>query len=147
MNKRTMINHYRKVSASEKYIIGFIYNHEIFMAEVKEIMPRFLSIEKASRNRGESLRLRINKTLKEQLLRNPACISLGSDSQLEQSKYNKGENFEKLVTEYFGQIWEKDNIPFWVQGDICVNGIEIQIKFDGATLLNTSQIKKIKTMT
>lgn len=144
MNKRTMINHYRKASAADKYIIGFTYKHEIFMAEVKEIMPRFLSVEKASRNRGESLRLRINKALKEQLLRNATCVSLGSDSQLDQNKYNKGENFEKLVTEYFGQVWEKDNIPFWVQGDICVDGTEIQIKLDGATLLNTFQIEKIK---
>ena len=142
MNKRTMINHYRNHSAAEKYIIGFTYNHELFMTEVDEIMPRFLTVEQASRNQGENLRLRVRKPLKEQLLRTHECISLGSADQLKADKYNKGEIFEKLVTEYFGQTWEKDIIPFWVQGDINVNGVEIQIKLEDATLCNTKQIAK-----
>lgn len=144
MQKRTMINHYRKLSAADKYIVGFVYKHEIFMVEQKEIMPRFLTVEKASGNRGESLRLRMKKEMKEQLLRNKTCISLGSDSQLIEGKYNKGENFERLVTEYYGQEWKKDTVPFWVQGDICLDGVEIQIKLDTATLLNTFQIEKFK---
>lgn len=38
---------------------------------------------------------------------------------------------------------EKDTVPFWVCGDIQLDGIEIQIKFDSASLLNTSQIEKV----
>jgi hypothetical protein len=113
------------------------------MIEVNEIMPRFLSVEEASRNQGENLRLRLKKKYKEQLLRKDA-ICLGSADCLNADKYNKGEIFEKLVTEYFGQTWEKDNVPFWVQGDICVDGREIQIKLDSATLMNTKQIKRLK---
>ena len=52
--------------------------------------------------------------------------------------------FKKAITEYFGQEWKKDTVPFWIQGDIRVNNTEIQIKFDGATLLNTKQIAKFK---
>lgn len=74
--------------------------------------------------------------------KNPIC--LGSAEMLKAEKYNKGEIFEKLVTEYFGQVWEKDNIPFWVQGDIEINGKQIQIKLDSATLMNTKQIAKLK---
>lgn len=144
MTKTTMIKRYREMSASEKYIIGFEYKHEIYMTEVQEIMPRFLSVEKASGNRGESLRFRLHKAQKEQFLKNKKCIALGSDSQLKDEKYNRGDIFEKLVTEYYGQTWEKDTIPFWVQGDIQIDGVEIQIKFDSASLLNTNQIKKFQ---
>ena len=141
--KRTMIKHYRNNSAADSYIIGFTYNKNLYMVKVAEIMPRFLTVEQASRNQGENLRLRIRKNLKEQLMKkNPVC--LGSAELLNAEKYNKGEIFEKLVTEYFGQVWEKDNIPFWVQGDIRVNGEEIQIKLDSATLMNTKQIAKIR---
>ena len=42
-------------------------------------------------------------------------------------------------------LWEKDNVPFWVQGDIEVNGKQIQIKLDSATLMNTKQIAKLRT--
>ena len=143
MTKRTMINNYRKYSAAEGYILGFVYGNQIYMIETDEIMPRFLTVEAASRNQGDNLRLRIRKSLKEQLMRkNPVC--LGDASLLETEKYNKGEIFEKLVTEHFNQTWEKDTIPFWVQGDINVNGKEIQIKFDAATLMNTKQIEKLK---
>lgn len=143
MKKRTMIDYYRKFSAADGYILGFVYGGFIYMIETEEIKPRFLTVEEASRNQGENLRLRIRKKLKEQLMRKkPIC--LGEASLLKSEKYNKGEIFEKLVTEYFNQTWKKDTIPFWVQGDINVDGKEIQIKFDAATLMNTKQVTKLK---
>lgn len=143
MTKRTMVKWYRDKSAADSYIIGFTYNKNIYMVNVAEIMPRYLTVEEASRNQGENLRLRIKKTYKAELMKkNPIC--LGSECQLVADKYNKGEIFEKLVTEHYGQIWEKDTIPFWVQGDINIDGKEVQIKLDSATLMNTKQIEKFK---
>ena len=143
MTKQTFVKTYRNYSAADSYILGFTYNKNLYMIEVAEIMPRFLSVEEASRNQGENLRLRIRKKYKEQLLRKGA-ICIGSADDLTAEKYNKGEIFEKLVTEHFGQTWEKDTIPFWVQGDINVDGREIQIKLDSATLMNTKQISKLR---
>lgn len=143
MTKKTIIKWYRRKSAADGYILGYVYAGQLWMIEVKEIMPRFLTIEEASRNQGENLRLRIRKSLKEELMRKNS-ICLGNASLLVTEKYNKGEIFEKLVTEYFGQTWKKDTIPFWIQGDINVNGRELQIKLDAATLMNTKQIEKFK---
>ena len=72
--KRTMMKHYRNNSAADSYIIGFTYNKDLYMVEVAEIMPRFLSVEQASRNQGENLRLRIKKNLKEQLMKKKSCL-------------------------------------------------------------------------
>lgn len=143
MTKQTMIKNYRKYSAADSYIIGFVYEKMLYMVNVGEIMPRYLNVEEASRNQGENLRLRLKKAHKAQLMKK-APICLGFADCLSNSKYNKGEVFEKLVTEYYGQEWEKDTIPFWVQGDINVGGKEIQIKLDSATLMNTKQIKKLQ---
>ena len=143
MTKRTMIKWYRNKSVADAYILGYIANGNICFNIVDEIMPRYLNVEKASRNQGENLRLRLRTKNKQQLMRKE-YYCLGSADQLNQEKYNKGEIFEKLVTEFFGQKWEKDNIPFWIQGDICVENVKIQIKFDGATLTNTKQIEKFK---
>lgn len=138
-----MIRNYRKYSAADGYIVGFVLNKMLYFVEMDEIKPRFLNIEEASRNQGENLRLRIKKAQKESLMKkNPIC--LGDADLLNEEKYNKGEIFEKLVTEYYGQRWEKDTVPFWVQGDINVNGKEVQIKLDSATLMNTKQIKKLQ---
>lgn len=143
MTKQTMIRNYRKYSAADSYIVGFTFDKMLYFVEMAEIAPRFLNVEEASRNQGENLRLRIKKNYKHQLMKkNPVC--LGSADRLTADKYNKGEIFEKLVTEYFGQTWEKDTIPFWVQGDINLDGREVQIKLDSATLMNTKQIKKLK---
>lgn len=143
MTKANMIKTYRQFSAADNYILGFIYDKMLYMVRVAEIMPRYLNVEEASRNQGENLRLRLKKAHKAQLMKK-APICLGSADCLNDSKYNKGEIFEKLVTEYYGQEWKKDNIPFYVQGDINLNGEEVQIKLDSATLMNTKQIKNIK---
>lgn len=143
MTKQTMIKNYRKYSAADSYIVGFVLNKMLYFVEMAEIQPRFLNVEVASRNQGENLRLRIKKTQKENLMKkNPIC--LGSSDLLDEEKYNKGEIFEKLVTEYYGQKWEKDTVPFWVQGDINLDGKEVQIKLDSATLMNTKQVKKLQ---
>lgn len=143
MTKQTMIKNYRKYSAADSYIVGFVLDKMLYFVEIAEIKPRFLNVEVASRNQGENLRLRIKKAQKESLMKkNPIC--LGSSDLLNEEKYNKGEIFEKLVTEYYGQEWKKDTIPFWVQGDINVDGREIQIKLDSATLMNTKQVKKLQ---
>ena len=143
MTKNTMIKTYRKFSVADSYILGFIYDKMLYMLEVAEIAPRFLNVEEASRNQGENLRLRLKKAHKASLMKKqPIC--LGSADCLNAEKYNKGEIFEKLVTEYFGQTWKKDTVPFYKDGDITVNGKKIQIKLDSATLMNTKQIKNIK---
>lgn len=141
MKKATMIKHYRSHSAADEYIIGFTNDKMLYFVRLPEILPRWLNVEEASRNQGQNLRLRIRKKDKTTLL-NKGAICLGPSSLLKQDKYNKGEIFEKLVTEYYGQKWSKDTIPFWVQGDIKINNIEIQIKLDTATLMNTKQIEK-----
>ena len=142
MTKANMIKTYRNHSAANGYIVGYIYKKMLYFVEMNEIAPVMLNVEKASRNQGENLRLRIKADTKRSLMHNrPVC--LGSADMLVADKYNKGEIFEKLVTEYFGQVWEKDTVPFWEDGDLTVYGMKIQIKLDSATLMNTKQMEKL----
>lgn len=143
MTKDTMIRFYRKYSAADSYIVGFVYNRGLYFITMDEIKPRFLSIEQASRNQGEQLRLRLKKTHRESFMKK-SPVYLGSADCLNSDNYNKGEIFEKLVTEYYGQTWKKDTVPFYVAGDININGQEVQIKLDSATLMNTAHMKKIQ---
>lgn len=144
MVKRTMMKWYEKFSAADGYIIGFVMDKMLYMVEMEHIAPRFLNVEEASRNQGDNLRLRLKKAQKQSLAKKAIC--LGSADVLTADKYNKGENFEKVVTEYYGQEWEKDTIPFYMQGDINVNGRELQIKLDSATLANSKMLEKLKRM-
>jgi len=141
MTNTMMYSEYELHSASVGYIVGFQNEHKVYMLEVPTLADMAV-VETASRNQGEALRLRIRKAQKVALIECGA-ICLGTDDFLTNEKYNKGEMFEKMVTEYFGQVWVKDNIPFWVQGDICVNGRELQIKFDGASIITSALLAKL----
>ena len=66
------------------------------------------------------------------------------DETVTATKYNKGEVFEKMVTEGYGQAWEKDNVPFTKDGDLTVDGVAYQIKFEKATFTNEKSLMKME---
>ena len=138
MTKIEMLNHYEFFNKAEKYIIGFTYKHQIYMLMVNHLDPATVTYDKASRNQGNSLRFRPKVAEKIAMLDKAIC--LGSDSLVIADKYNKGEIFEKIVTEYYNQVWVKDSKPFHLCGDITLNGIEIQIKFENASLCTTNTL-------
>ena len=145
MTKATMIKNYRKFSAATAYILGFVYKHEVYMIEVNEIMPRYMRVEHESSKKGgcAKLQLRLTVTYMEQLIRKGA-EKIGSENILI-GEYNKGVEFERLVHERNGiEFKGKDNVPFYIQGDINLNGKEIQIKFNGAQVVVERTLEKLK---
>lgn len=141
MERMEMFDYYEKFNKAEKYIIGFAYKHKVYMLMVDHLDPIMVTMETASKNQGESLRFRPHTADKVAMLENAICV--GSDEIVLDEKYNKGEMFEKVVTEYYGQVWVKDNIPFHKAGDINVNGVEIQIKYERAALCTTKTLEKL----
>jgi hypothetical protein len=103
-----------------------------------DLMPYITCLDKASRGQGYSLRFKPNKEQKMLLMpyAQPLCSLKFFEELFATTKYNRGEIFEKLVTEKFGQVWVKDNIPFTKAGDIEVDGVAYQIKFQKATFTN-----------
>jgi hypothetical protein len=115
------------------------------MIEVAEIMPRYLKVEHESSKRGgcEKLQLRLPKHYQEQLIRKGAFI-IGSENILI-GKYNKGVEFERVISELHDKPFRgKDNIPFYIEGDLNVNGKEIQIKFNGAQIVTSRTLENLK---
>lgn len=135
-----MITEYDNASYTHNYIFGFSDRGIIYLAIAdSSILPYVCKLDVASRNAGYSLRFKPSKTQKEflkQFSLIPICSCEAFENLFANSKYNRGEIFEKLVTEYFGQIWEKDNVPFTEAGDIEVDGIAYQIKYEKATFAN-----------
>jgi hypothetical protein len=136
MNKNTMIRQYRRFSAADGYVLGFEYKHTVYAIMVDEIMPRFMRVEKESSKKGgaQKLQLRITKELKEQLIRKGATALGGTEILVGQ--YNKGVEFERIISEMNGQAFRgKENVGFWVEGDLEIDGKQIQVKFNGAQIV------------
>jgi hypothetical protein len=73
----------------------------------------------------------------------PLCSEAYMESLKAESKYNYGELFEKLVTEKFGQVWKKDNVSFTEDGDLTVDGVAYQIKYQKATFCNEKSLASL----
>lgn len=145
---RSMVGFYNEHAFTHSYIFGFRAAGNIwFVVVTAELLPELLKLDKASRGAGYALRFKPNKGQKALLMSFGAqvlCSEKFFDELCGMSKYNKGEIFEKLVTEHFGQTWEKDNIPFTDDGDLTVDGIAYQIKFEKASFINEKQMMKMK---
>ena len=141
MEKMEMFGCYEKFNKAEKYIIGFAHKGQIYMEMVEHIDPDMVTLENASRNQGTALRFRPKSAHKAEMLLKAIC--LGSVKMLLDEKYNKGEMFEKMVTEYYGQEWTKDCVPFHKAGDINIDGVEVQIKYQNASFCTSNTLEKL----
>ena len=143
----TMVRRYNELSYTHNYIYGFYFQNVVYMVKTtEEIMPYILKLEKASRGAGYALRFKPNKNQKATLLAKGATVLCSKelfDETVKNSKYNKGEIFEKMVTEFYNQNWTKDNIPFTESGDLTINGKAFQIKFEKATFINEKQLARM----
>jgi hypothetical protein len=134
----SLIERYTRVSTAHAYILGFTQGGTVYAAICdSDMLPEVCTIDRASRGAGMSLRFKPTVTVKHHLMETCDCIALCSEKYFMERynacKHNKGEVFEALVTEYFGQAWCKDSVPFTQAGNVNVNGVEYQIKFQAAT--------------
>lgn len=145
MTKATMIKNYRKFSAAEAYALGFVYKHELYLAMVDEIAPRFMRVERESSKKGgkRKLQLRLTNPHMESLIRKGATC-LGSEDILI-GEYNKGVEFERLIYTLNGQEYRgKDSVGFWVDGDINIDGRKVQVKLNGAQIVVENTLENLK---
>ena len=146
MTMTEMMNAYNARSASHTYALGFVEAHNLYAVKLSfEELARFFKLDRASSKRGGFAKIRIKLTAKDRAELSATAELLGSEELLVKDEaHNKGENFERELTErWTGESWVKDSVPFWVAGDIRVDGIEIQIKLDGAELTNERILSRL----
>jgi hypothetical protein len=132
-----MVIAYELVSVADEYWFGFIVDHVVYL--VKDIpfttLARFFKKDRASSKRGGFQKIRIKATADELRELIPMAVRMGDESILENK--NKGTALEDLLKVQIPEAtWSKDSTPFWVAGDMQLNGKEIQIKLNGAELTN-----------
>lgn len=152
MDKQIMLmdlaTRYHAKAFTKNYIM--VYNVKgvvYFTVCTSELVDHVVCLDKASRGQGYSLRFKPNAEQKRILMAHGCkvlCSAKFFEEQVAESKYNRGEIAEKLVTEYVGQTWTKDNVPFTDAGDIEINGIAYQIKYEKATFTNEKSLASLE---
>ena len=154
--KKMLQDGYNKIAFTDKYILGWTLKHVIYFTICdRELVDWVTCLDKASRGAGYALRFKPNTDQKYMLMANGAevlCSEKMFDEYLEETyinekgkevHYNRGEVFERLITEKAGQKWTKDTVPFTMAGDIEWNGVAYQIKFEKATFTNEKSLMNL----
>ena len=147
MTRNEMINRYNALAVATAYIVGFILDGMLYYTMSAHIADEFLKLDRMSSKRGGWAKIRVKLTSADRkaLVACGKAIMVGSADLLNTAdKYNKGERFERVITETLtGETWVKDSVPFNVAGDITLNGQDVQIKFDGAELTNEKTLMRM----
>lgn len=143
---KALAGKYNRIAGAHSYIVGFCKGSSLYYVKLDwQGMLDLLKEDHASSSKGGYFKLRVlvSATQALQFLTAGKAVKVGTVDDLSaDNKHNKGENFERIITEKLtGKTWEKDSIPFYVQGDINVNGEEIQIKLSSAELTNEKTIR------
>ena len=143
---RRMAHDYNALSASHVYALGFVHAHDLYVAKLSFAeLSSYFKLDRASQSHGGMLKIRIRMTATAKAELSAKAEKLGAETLLTlDPKHNKGENLERELTErWTAETWVKDSIPFNVAGDIRVDGIEVQVKLDGAELTNEKILSKL----
>ena len=147
MTRNEMIARYNALAVATAYIVGFVLNGMLYYTMSEHIADNFLKFDRMSSKRGgwAKIRVKLSSADRKALVACGKAIMIGSADLLDtEDKYNKGERFERIITETLtGETWVKDSVPFNVAGDITLNGEEVQIKFDGAELTNERTLMRM----
>lgn len=142
-----LIDEYNRLAYTHEYIFGFAYKGIVYAIKANaEVLPYVLKLDRASRGAGYSIRFKPTNEQKLFLIAKGAEVVCSEKYFLDtvaNSTYNKGEIFEKMETEKVGQTWIKDNVPFNIDGDLTVDGIAYQIKYQGATFTNEKTLARL----
>ena len=145
----SLVSRYNVLAFTHNYIMGFTYKDGIYVYNAVGLGAGIV-LDRASSKCGYSLRYKPTKATKQALVESGECRLICSKDyfteMVENSKYNKGEIFEKLITESYGQKWEKDNVPFFSGADLTANNIAYSIKFEKATICTEKTILRCESL-
>ena len=137
--KNEMTAAYNANAAAHSYWFGFILSGLLCVVAgmTFDELSEYFKNDRAASSKGGFRKIRIRATAADCAALLPKALLIGSADLLMDDHWNKGEMFEKIITEQFaGEKWVKDSVPFFVDGDATINGVKVQIKLNGAELTN-----------
>jgi hypothetical protein len=153
MDAKTMFNLYVGFSAAKSFIVGGIIGDVVKFAIVEPAMLAdnltFITAStKTDKDNSRVLRFLFSRDVKKYVKENgiELCSKdyfLAIAKSICKTGSNQGDAFEKLVTEYYGQEWHRNNNEFWEKGDIAINGVEYQIKTHKASLISDKTLNNL----
>lgn len=142
MTKKNFFHYYNKLSGADAYLIFFQYNGNIYMMEAKHIAPRWTHEERESKKNGghQKWKMYISKAEKQKLIAKAQIVM--TVKEFNAIPYsNKGHRCEAFLHELYNLgTYTPDRVRFDKCGDVRINGVEYQVKFENASLCNVNTL-------
>lgn len=143
MTKANFFHYYNKLSGCDAYLIFFKYKKNIYVHKCSHIAPRWTvkRYESSSKGGWMKYRMELNNTHKKQLLAKSTLVM--TEKEFNSMPYsNDGHKCEYWLHNITNQPGEykRDVERFDKRGDITIDGIKYQVKFENATLTNVNAI-------
>ena len=150
--KANLAELYTANAYTHDYILTFNVDGGFYAYTVNMNADELTSIAKVGRTSSKrggdySIRFRPTNSEKRAMVANGAELIMSTkafNALFESHKYNRGETAEMIVTEQmFGQVWEKDSVPFYEGADIYTDDKAYQHKHEGATFCHELQFARL----
>lgn len=142
-----LIAQYERFAFTNCYVFGFIYEGYVYAINT-EGLASGMSISRESSKNGGGFAIRWNPTaaMKKAFVESGArkiATAEWFENEYQTTKHNRGEIFERLITEEAGQTWAKDSVPFDKGADLTTAAGAWSIKFQAATIASETYLKKL----
>lgn len=152
MTKGNFFRYYNKLAGCHSYLIFFEYKKMIYMAKCDRIAQKWCYESRESyrynkngeRKGGEQKwAMRLSQKHKEELIRKGAVVVFTAKELETMPASNKGRRCEWwLHQEYNLGEYHEDTDRFDKCGDVEIDGIQYQVKFENASLTNVRAIRR-----
>ena len=141
-----LLKAYEETTAADYTRYAFPIDNKVYEIIFKALPAWLVKMDRESTKHGGAEKIRINPTAenKRKLLALGAAYIGTIEELFDVDVKNKGHKYEKYCAEKAGQTWKRDRVEYYKDGDLTINSIKYQIKFDDASLANVNTIEAAK---
>lgn len=141
---KRLLKVYEDTTAAVWTLLVFQLAGRAYAARLDAITADMVTLDRESSQNGGATKLRFKLSNRQKVaLIEAGAEEVGNIADILSLQKNKGNAVECWATRRcMGIEWVKDSIPYYMQGDIRVNGEEVQVKFENASLTNVSVMEK-----
>ena len=137
---KRLLKVYEDTTAAVWTLLVFQLAGRAYAARLNAITADMVTLDRESSQNGGATKLRFKLSNRQKVaLIEAGAEEVGNIADILSLQKNKGNAVECWATRrYMGIEWVKDSIPYYMQGDIRINGEEVQVKFENASLTNVN---------
>ena len=147
MTKTEFFENYNRLTGADETYLFFIYKNDLYLHTCKHIQEEWTRADRDSKKNGGGLKYRMGLKVatKKELIENPNTIKVMTKAEfLDLPVKNNGDKCELYLEMLNGNNDFKHNsVRFDKGGDVEINGKQIQVKFQNASITSVSTLEKV----